>query len=100
MLTKIRTYFAAVLATALLSLPALAIQKYDILSTGYYDGPSVAGTFGLGDCFEKVPIAFEIELGYSWTRTGDPILARQVFINQNTGGNNDAQASGGVLDLG
>ena len=42
----------------------------------------------------------EVELGYSWTPAGDGILARHVFINGDTGGDNDAQSSGGVLDFG
>ncbi len=66
---------------------------------GYYDGPSVSGTLGVSDIFEKVPVGFEIGLGYSWTPAGDGILARRVFINDNTGGDNDAQSSGGVLDF-
>jgi hypothetical protein len=41
----------------------------------------------------------EIELGYSWTPAGNGTLARQVFINQDTGGDQDAQSSGGVLDF-
>jgi hypothetical protein len=96
----IRSSILAGLSVALLSLPATAIEKYDILSSGYYDGPSVAGTFGLADVFDKVHMGLEIELGYSWASKGDAILARKVFINQATGGNNDAQSSGGVLDLG
>src|SRR5689334_3789646 len=85
----------AALATA-----SQASKHYDILMAGYYDGPSVSGTVGFDDIFEKVPLGLEIELGYSWTRTGDPILASQVFINQNQVGQNDTQSSGGVLDLG
>lgn len=54
----------------------------------------------LRNIFEKFPIGAEVELGYSWTRKGDAILARQVFIDQATGGNNAAQSSGGVLDMG
>jgi hypothetical protein len=100
MRTKRITLMAAILVGAAISIPAHAMEKYDILGAGYYDGPSVAGTFGLGDLFEKVPLGAEVELGYSWTRKGDPILARKVFINAATGGDNDAQSSGGVLDLG
>src|SRR5690242_8096794 len=100
MLNKLEKFFLALFVATAISLPAHAIEKYDILMGGYYDGPSVSGTFGLADLSEKFPIGAEIGLGYSWTRTGDPILARKVFINQATGGNADAQSSGGVLDLG
>src|SRR5262249_29878373 len=97
--TKTRRFILTALAAAVVSAPVHALQKYDILGAGYYDGPSVAGTFGLGNIFEKVPLGAEVELGYSWTRKGDAILASQVFINQAQVGQNDTQSSGGVLDL-
>lgn len=80
--------------------PAHALKKYDVLMGGYYDGPSVSGTLGFEDIFEKVPLGFEVELGYSWTRKGDATLACQVFINQNQNNNHQTISSGGVLDLG
>jgi hypothetical protein len=101
MFTKTRLWFVlATLCAAVISAPAHALEKYDILMGGYYDGPSVSGTIGLANIFEKVPVGFEVELGYSWTPAGDGILARRVFINDATGGDNDAQSSGGVLDFG
>src|SRR6185437_4079899 len=100
MLTKLRTFILAGAVAAVVSIPAHALQKYDILMGGYYKGPSVSGTFGLANLFEKVPVGAEVDLGYSWTDAGDGILARRVFINDNTGGNDDAQSSGGVLDFG
>ncbi len=100
MLNAMQKMTVTSLALILLSIPALALEKYDILMGGYYDGPSVSGTFGLADIFQTVPVGAEIELGYSWTRTGDAALARDVFINQADNGDEDAQASGGVLDLG
>ncbi len=99
MLKKTMTLLWTAIAAVAVVGPAQALEKYDILMTGYYDGPSVSGTFGLGDIFEKVPLGVELELGYSWSHTGDPILASQVFINQNQVGQNDTQSSGGVLDL-
>ena len=90
----------AILTLAMLSVPAHAIEKYDILMAGYYKGPSVSGTIGLSDVFDKVPVGFETDLGYSWTPAGDGTMARKVFINQNTGGDEDEQSSGGVLDFG
>lgn len=96
---KSRILMAALLVITASSFPAHALEKYDILSAGYYDGPSVAGTFGLGDLFEKVPLGAEVSLGYSWTDKGDAILARHVFINDATTGDEDVQSSGGVLDL-
>jgi len=100
MIKKTQALGMAFMAALAASVPAQAIDKYDILMAGYFDGPSVSGTFGLANIFQNVPLGAEIELGYSWTRKGDPILARKVFINTDTGGNNDAQSSGGVLDLG
>jgi len=100
MLPNTRTWMMAFLAAALISLPAHALEKYDMLMGGFYDGPSVSGTFGFSDIFTNVPIGAEVELGYSWTPAGNGILARRVFINDNTGGNDDAQSSGGFLDLG
>lgn len=79
---------------------AHALEKYNLLATGYYDGPSVFGAVGLGEIFEKVPLGLELELGYSWTRKGDATLACQVFINQNQNNNRETISSGGVLDLG
>jgi hypothetical protein len=90
----------ALLVASILSTHAFALEKYDILMTGYYDGPSVSGTFGLGNLFDQVPLGAEVELGYSWTHTGDPTLACQVFINQNQNNNTETINSGGVLDLG
>ena len=102
MFTRTRGVLLAILMSAALAAPSLAdtFKHYDILSAGYYDGPSVAGTFGFDNLFEKVPLGAEVELGYSWSDKGDAILARQVFINQNTGGDDDAQSSGGTLDFG
>jgi len=88
------------LTLAFITVPAHALEKYDILMGGYYKGPSFSGTFGLANIFEKVPFGAEVTLGYSWTSAGDGILARKVFINQNTGGNDDAQSFGGVWDVG
>jgi hypothetical protein len=70
-----------------------------MLSSGYYDGPSVAGTAGWEQIFTKVPVALEVELGYSWSDLGDATLASQVFINQNQV-NNASSSSGGTLHLG
>jgi hypothetical protein len=99
MLTKTRTLILATMTAAVISAPAMAWDKYNLLMGGYYNGPSVAGTIGVANIFEKVPLSAEISLGYSWTPAGDGTLARKVFINQDTGGDNDAQSSGGVLDF-
>src|ERR1700704_1357166 len=79
---------------------AHALRHYDILMSGYYNGPSVSGTIGFDEIFEKVPLGLELGLGYSWTPTGDATLACQVFINQNQNNNTETINSGGVLDLG
>lgn len=95
-----RTSILTALVALTLAPSAHALTKYNILAGGYYDGPSVFGAVGLGEIFEKVPLGFELELGYSWTRKGDAILAAQVFINQNQNNNYDNISSGGVLDFG
>lgn len=77
---------------------AQAVNHYDILSSGYYDGPTVAGAVGFEDIFSKVPLGLEVELGYSWSDLGDATLASQVFINQNQVGN-PSTSSGGTLHL-
>jgi hypothetical protein len=97
---KFRAYTLFGFALLALSAPAQAFKHYDALMTGYYNGPSVSGTIGFADIFEKVPLGAELELGYSWTPTGDPTLACQVFINQNQNNNHETINSGGVLDLG
>jgi hypothetical protein len=100
MFTKNQTLILALMTIAAISAPAHAVKHYDMLMSGYYDGPSVSGTFGFKEIFEKVPLGLELELGYSWTHTGDPLLACQVFINQNQNNNHETINSGGVLDLG
>lgn len=94
-----RSFILATLAASVLTSPVCAVEHYDILATGYYDGPSVSGTVGFDDIFEKVPVGLELELGYSWSGLGDATLASQVFINQNQVGN-PSTSSGGTLDLG
>ena len=100
MLTANKKVILAILALAVVTAPAHALTHYDILMSGYYNGPSVSGTIGFNDIFEKVPLGLELGLGYSWTPTGDPTLACQVFINQNQNNNHEHINSGGVLDLG
>jgi len=97
---KTRMFAAAGLALAVISAPVHAVKHYDILMAGYYNGPSVSGTIGFNEIFDKVPLGLELGLGYSWTPTGDPTLACQVFINQNQNNNHETINSGGVLDLG
>src|SRR5258708_3846691 len=98
-MTKTGIIIMAILAIAVVSLPAHAVRHYDMLGSGYYNGPSVAGTVGFDEIFEKVPLGLELELGYSWTPTGNALLACQVFINQNQNNNTEQINSGGVLDL-
>jgi hypothetical protein len=100
MYTPAKKVIFATLAVVVLSASAHAMTKYNILHGGYYDGPSVQGVMGIGEVFEKVPVGFEVGLGYSWTRKGNAILACQVFINQAQNNNPQTISSGGVLDLG
>jgi hypothetical protein len=99
MVNHTKTYVLAALMAVSATGPALALETYDYLLGGYYDGPSVAGGVGMANIFEKVPLGAEISLGYSWSDTGDAVLARKVFINTATTGNDEAQSSGGTLDL-
>jgi hypothetical protein len=100
MLTQTRTLLLATLAAVVISAPALAFQRYDFITAGYYAGPSLSGTMGFSDIFTKVPVSFEGEVGHSWTNPGDPALARDVFINATDDGDNDAQKDGSVWDVG
>ena len=100
MFTTNKSFILAILIAAAISMPVHAVHHYDMLMTGFYNGPSVSGTFGFDEIFEKVPLGAELELGYSWTPTGDATLACQVFINQNQNNNTEHINSGGVLDLG
>ena len=79
MINKTRTLVAAMIATAFFSAPAHAMEKYDILMGGYYNGPSIAGALGINNVFTSVPVGFEIGLGYSWTPAGNGTLARRRF---------------------
>lgn len=53
---------------------------------GYYDGIGVhvAGTFA--NFAEGFPFQVRLGLGYAWVPTGDALLARRVFIDNNTNG--------------
>lgn len=95
---KLQTLRLALILSAIATGPVCAVRHYDILSSGYYDGPSVAGAVGFEDIFSKVPLGAEAELGYSWSALGDATLASQVFINQNQVGN-PSKSSGGTLHL-
>src|SRR6266700_4880287 len=53
MMIKMRTLILAVVAALTVSMPAHAFKHYDILMTGYYNGPSVSGTLGFGELFGK-----------------------------------------------
>jgi len=94
------SFVLATLAAAVITAPAHALEHYVALMAGYYAGPSVMGAVGFTDVFTKIPIAFELEGGHSWTNPGDPALARDVFINNNDGGDDDAQKDGSVWDFG
>jgi hypothetical protein len=100
MLTKTRTLIMAIVAAAVISAPAHALEHYVALMAGYYAGPSVLGAVGFNDVFSKVPLSFEIEGGHSWTNPGDPALARDVFINGTDTGDDAAQKDGSVWDVG
>jgi len=91
-------FFGLLLVLVVVAGPAQAYKHYNILSSGYFDGPTVAGTLGYENIFSKVPLGLEVELGYSWSDLGDPILASQVFIDQNQLGA-ETTSTGGTLHL-
>lgn len=68
------------------------------IQTGYYDGVGihVSGTFA--NFAEGFPFAIRFGVGHAWVPSGDAILARRIFIDQNTGGNNNARAQGDLWD--
>jgi hypothetical protein len=98
MKSRLQALTLMMLVSAWAATPAHAIRHYRILSSGYYDGPSVAGTAGWDQVFSNFPVGLEADLGYSWSDLGDATLACQVFINQNQN-NNPSKSSGGTLHL-
>ena len=100
MLTKTQTFLVAGLAAVAISAPAHAWDNYENILAGYYAGPSVSGTMGFAHLFSNFPIAFEGEVGHSWTDPGDAVRVRHVFINDTTTGDDDAQKDGSIWDVG
>ena len=96
---KLETLALIFLVSAGAAAPAHAFRHYRMLASGYYDGPTVSGAVGWDEVFTKVPVAFEVDLGYAWSDLGNATLASQVFINQNQV-NNPSSSSGGTLFVG
>ncbi len=92
-----------VLAVALVALPARAVDVRWSLLAGT-SAPTVTRP-GLGlraevmayDVFRTLPLGFMFGLGYTRVDPGDALLARKVFINQNTNGT--PEKSGYFLDF-
>jgi hypothetical protein len=82
----------------LLALAAIPARALDVSVTGllgYQDGLGLQalGTMGL----PNTPIALSLGFGYSFVNPGDPLMARQVFINDNANGT--PEKSGGFWTL-
>ncbi|HVO19732.1 MAG TPA: hypothetical protein VMU15_10775 [Anaeromyxobacter sp.] len=92
-----------ILATAVLALPARAIDLRWSAEVGT-SAPTITKP-GLGgrlevvayDVFRGIPLGFSFGVGYTRVDPGDPLLARKVFVNQNTNGT--PEKSGYVLDF-
>jgi hypothetical protein len=65
---------------------------------GYYDGVGLhfSGTFA--NFAEGFPFGLRIGFGHAWIPCGDAVLARRIFIDQNTGGNGNARSKGSLWD--
>ncbi|MGH8015955.1 MAG: hypothetical protein ACREBV_07180 [Candidatus Zixiibacteriota bacterium] len=65
---------------------------------GFYDGVGFhfSGTFA--NFAQGFPFGLRIGFGHAWIPTGDAVLARRIFINQNTGGNGNARSKGSLWD--
>jgi len=94
---------AMVLTTAVLALPARAIDfRYAVLagtSAPTLTKPGLGGRLEVlaYDVFKEVPLGFSFGFGYTRVDPGDALLARKVFINQNTNGT--PEKSGYFLDF-
>jgi hypothetical protein len=64
---------------------------------GYQMGGALRVMATAKDVFQRAPIAFAFGLGFPAVDSGDPALARRVFINDNTDGT--PEKSGTVWDL-
>ncbi len=86
-----------VLAALLLAGPARAADlAYSVLG-GYQNGVGTRVVATASDVVPGGPLAFSLGVGLSFLDPGDARLARQVFINQATGGT--PEKSGQVVDF-
>jgi hypothetical protein len=53
---------------------------------GYFGGPGVHCSGTVANFAEGFPFRLRLGLGYSWVPSGDALLARRVFIDNNTNG--------------
>lgn len=67
------------------------------IQTGYYNGFSVGGNIKIANFAEDFPLQAKLGLGYTFASGGDAMLARKVFINNNTNG--VPEESGDILDF-
>jgi hypothetical protein len=87
-------------AAGFLALAAAAPAAGSELALGAFAGYQGGGAMRVDATVKKVvpdlPLAFTFGVGYAWRDPGDPLLARQVFVNQNTNGT--PEESGHVWD--
>lgn len=88
---------AAVAALAAFAPSAWAVDYGVTLFGGYQEGFGTRLAATVGDLIPGAPVAFSAGVGYAIRDPGDALVARQVFINQNTNGT--PQKSGYDWDL-
>lgn len=67
------------------------------IQIGYYNGFSIGGNIKIANFAEDFPLQAKLGFGYTSTSGGDALLARKVFINNNTNG--VPEESGDLLDF-
>lgn len=97
MKTSKRTVVGLAAALFLAAARAHAYQPYTDLYLGYYAGMSLMGMVGVDNLIKDFPLGIEAGIGYSFVDGGDPLLARRVFIDNNTNGS--PEESSRVLDF-
>lgn len=94
-----RTATRLALAVSLLTLaaPARALDLGWTALGGWQGGGVLRLTATASKVVAKVPLSFDLGVGHAFIDPGNAALARQVFINQNSGGTPEER--GGVWDF-
>jgi hypothetical protein len=88
---------AALLAALAASSPARAADLSLSAVGGYQGGAGLRLAATVGNAVSGLPVALSAGVGYTRRDPGDPLLARAVFVNQNTNGT--PEESGRIWDL-